>query len=143
MRSPDGEEARGEAVFSETLRARLLSLGYSLQESDLPALTLARGQAEEILRARTNRTDLPEGLFFLLMGMTAGFFLKDKKAAGALDGSLDFSAAIPAKSISEGDVSVTFAVSDAASPADVFDQMLDRMTTPPDDLIAAYRRLIW
>ena len=53
----------------------------------------------------------------------------------------DFDA--PAKSISEGDTSVTFAIADTGSFEDQFDAMLAKMVNPDAELIAAFRRLVW
>ena len=73
--------------------------------------------------------------------MAAGYFLTDKKASGALADIYNFSA--PAKSISEGDTSVTFAIADTGSAEDQFDAMLAKLVTPDDDIIVRYRRLLW
>ena len=48
-----------------------------------------------------------------------------------------------AKSISEGDTSVTFAIADTGSFEDQFDAMLAKMVNPDAELIAAFRRLVW
>lgn len=73
--------------------------------------------------------------------MAAGLFLTDKKASGGLADTYDFDA--PAKSISEGDTSVTFALADSSSFEEQFDAMLDKMVHPDEELIAAFRRLVW
>ena len=68
--------------------------------------------------------------------MVAGQFLFDKKAAGGLEG-FDFEA--PAKSITEGDISVTFAgASDGASNAESrFDAMLSNLMHPAESTLPA------
>ena len=88
---------------------------------------------------------LPDGLFYTLVDMVAGQFLFDKKAAGALDGVEGFDFSAPAKSITEGDVSITFAgASDGAASAEArFDAMLDKLIHPADSIFAAYRRMRW
>ena len=68
-------------------------------------------------------------------------FELDKKASGGLADTYDFDA--PAKSISEGDTSVTFALADSGSFEEQFDAMLDKMVHPDEELIAAFRRLVW
>ena len=84
---------------------------------------------------------MPEGLFYVWVDMAAGMFLADKKQTGALADQYDFES--PAKSISEGDTSVTFAIADTGSFEDQFDAMLAKMIEPSAELIAAYRRLVW
>ena len=87
---------------------------------------------------------MPDGLIYTLVDMAAGAFLQDKLAAGRLEiEGLDFSTA--AKSITEGDVSITFAgASDgASSPEGRFLAALERMAHPPEKTLGAYRRLTW
>lgn len=124
-----------------TVVSRLAELGYVATDIDNTAIRRNIDKAEAQLRAETNQREVPEGLFYAWVDMAAGFFLSDKKAAGALNDVYDFSA--PAKSISEGDTSVTFAIADTGSFEDQFDAMLAKMTTPDPDLIIAYRRLVW
>lgn len=124
-----------------TVITRLAALGYSVVDTDNAVLEYNISKAEAQLKAETNQREVPEGLFYVWVDMAAGFFLTDKKAAGALAEIYDFDA--PAKSISEGDTSVTFAIADTGSFEDQFDAMLAKMTTPDPDLIIAYRRLVW
>lgn len=124
-----------------TVVSRLAELGYVATDIDNTAIRRNIDKAEAQLRAETNQREVPEGLFYAWVDMAAGLFLSDKKAAGALNDIYDFSA--PAKSISEGDTSVTFAIADTGSFEDQFDAILAKMTTPDPDLIIAYRRLVW
>ena len=124
-----------------TVVSRLAELGYVATDIDNTAIRRNIDKAEAQLRAETNQREVPEGLFYVWVDMAAGLFLSDKKAAGALNDVYDFSA--PAKSISEGDTSVTFAIADTGSFEDQFDAMLAKMTTPDPDLIIAYKRLVW
>ena len=123
----------------ETVTARLAALGYTVTDTDSAALSYCIDKAEATLKALTNQTAVPEGLFYTWVDMAAGQFLTGKKAAGALGDVYDFAA--PAQSISEGDTSVTFA--SAATFETQFDAMLASMVTPPDELIAAFRRIVW
>ena len=124
-----------------TVVSRLAELGYVATDIDNTAIRRNIDKAEAQLRAETNQREVPAGLCYVWVDMAAGLFLSDKKAAGALNDVYDFSA--PAKSISEGDTSVTFAIADTGSFEDQFDAMLAKMTTPDPDLIIAYRRLVW
>lgn len=121
--------------------ARLSALGYTVTEADSSALDFDIKKAEETLKILTNQNEVPEELFYVWVDMAVGLFLVDKKASGALDDVFDFSA--PAKSISEGDTSVTFAIADNGSLANQFDAMLAKMLRPDPELIARYRRLVW
>ncbi len=124
-----------------TVIARLAALGYVVTNMDNASVRLNISKAEATLEAETNQLEVPEELFFVWADMAAGMFLTDKKAAGALYHLYDFSA--PAKSISEGDTSVTFAIADTGSFEDQFDAMLAKMVHPDEDLIIAHRRLVW
>lgn len=120
--------------------ARLAALKYTVLDADIDAVEYNIAKAETSLKAQTNQVDVPEGLFYVWVDMAAGMFLLDKKSYGALD-AYDFEA--PAKSISEGDTSVTFAIADTGSTEDQFDAMLERMINPDAALIVAFRRLAW
>ena len=121
--------------------ARLEALGYKVVEADSAALQYNIVKAETYLKFSTNRLEVPEGLLYVWADMAAGLFLTDKKASGGLADTYDFDA--PAKSISEGDTSVTFALADSGSFEEQFDAMLDKMVHPDEELIAAFRRLVW
>ncbi len=129
----------------EAVTARLAALGYKVTAEDQPALEFAIGKCEETILASTNQKVLPDGLFYTLVDMAAGQFLYDKKAAGALDGLEDFDFSTPAKSITEGDVSITFAgASDGISSTEArFDAMLDGLMHPSESILAAFRRFVW
>lgn len=121
--------------------ARLTALGYTVIEEDGTTLDYNIKKAEMTLKVQTNQLEVPEGLFYIWVDMAAGMFLTDKKASGTLSEVYDFDA--PAKSISEGDTSVTFAIADTGSFEDQFDAMLAKMVIPDAELIAAFRRLAW
>ena len=127
--------------FFENVTARLSALGYTVLDSDCNFLNFNIEKAEAELKAATNQLEVPTGLYHTWIDMAAGLFLSDKKSAGALDCLYDFEA--PVKSISEGDTSVSFAISDSGSLENQFDAMLKKMITPDADLIVAYRRLVW
>lgn len=130
-----------EGVY-EAVVARLSMLGYTVTDADKAGLEYLIHKCEVDILTNINHRELPKGLFYTLVDMVAGQFLFNKKAAGGLEG-FDFDA--PAKSITEGDISVTFAgASDGASSAESrFDALLDRFMHPPDSILAAFRRLRW
>ena len=127
----------------EVAVARLAMLGYTVTDADKTGLEYLIHKCEAELLANINHRELPPPLFYTLVDMVAGQFLFDKKAAGGLGEGFDFDA--PAKSITEGDVSVTFAgASDGASNAESrFDALLDQFRHPAESILAAFRRLRW
>jgi len=126
----------------EAVVLRLAMLGYEATDADKPGLLYLISKCEKDILANINQSVLPDGLFYTLVDMVAGQYLYDKKAAGDLEG-FDFSA--PAKSITEGDVSITFAgASDGTSTAESrFDALLDKLMHPADSTLAAFRRIKW
>ena len=130
-----------EGVY-EAVVARLSMLGYTVTDADKAGLEYLIHKCEVDILTNINHRELPMGLFYTLVDMVDGQFLFNKKASGGLEG-FDFDA--PAKSITEGDISVTFAgASDGSSSAESrFDALLDRLMHPPDSVLAAFRRLRW
>lgn len=127
----------------EAVVVRLAMLGYAVTDADKPGLEYLISKCEAEILVDINHKELPEGLFYTLVDMVAGYFLFNKKAAGGLGEGFDFDA--PAKSITEGDISVTFAgASDGVSTAESrFDALLDRLMHPPEHILGAFRRLRW
>lgn len=126
----------------EAVVLRLAMLGYKVIEDDMPGLEYLISKCEKDILADINQKELPDGLFYTLVDMVAGQFMFNKKAAGDLEG-FDFEA--PVKSITEGDVSVTFAGgSDGASSAEArFDALLSKLMHPAQSTLAAFRRMRW
>ncbi len=126
--------------------ARLSMLGYKVEaaegEQDAAVLYSIERAAEHI-RRETNRSVVPDGLYYVHVDMAAGLFLQDKKNAGQLGEAFDLS--VPVKSISEGDVSVTYAgASDGCSTAEMrFDVLIDSLTGHHQGVFAAFRRMKW
>lgn len=129
----------------EAVVLRLAMFGYTVTDNDNTGLEYLISRCKQEILSNINHTMLPDGLFYVLVDMVAGQFLYDKKAAGALDGLEGFDFSAPAKSISEGDISVTFAgASDGATTAEArFDALLDTLRHPAESTLAAYRRLRW
>ena len=129
----------------EAVVSRLAMLGYQATEQDKPAIDYLTGKCRVELLASIHRKDVPDGLIYTLVDMVAGSFLQNKLAAGNLGiEGMDFSAAA-AKSITEGDVSITFAsASDGTStPEARFLATLDGMVHPTEKILGAFRRLKW
>ena len=128
----------------EAVVLRLAMLGYKVIEDDRPAIDYLTGKCRVELLASIHHKDVPDGLIYTLVDMAAGSFLQDKLAAGGLEiEGLDFSTAV--KSITEGDVSTTFAgASDGtSSPEGRYLATLDGMIHPSEKILGAFRRLKW
>lgn len=128
----------------EAAVARLAMLGYTATDEDKPGLEYMIAKCEAELLADINHKTLPDGLRYTLVDMVAGSFLQDKLAAGGLEiEGMDFST--DTKSITEGDVSVTFAGANdgISSPEGRFLATLDGMVHPSEKILGAFRRLKW
>lgn len=133
-----------EKIYSE-VEKRLKALGvHHAAESDY-AIIYAADNAATTIKNETNLDIVPEGLKFVWVDMAAGYFLQEKKSLGQLKiCGVDLSET-PAKSITEGDVSITFAsASDGVkSPEARLDELINRLINPPQSAYAKYRRLQW
>lgn len=128
----------------EAVVSRLAMLGYQATEQDRPAIDYLTGKCKVTLLASIHHKDVPDGLIYTLVDMVAGSFLQDKLAAGGLEiEGLDFST--DTKSVTEGDVSVTFAGANdgTSSPEGCFLATLDDMVHPSEKILGAFRRLKW
>lgn len=142
IRHDDGTLRWYAVTVYEAVVLRLAMLGYEVTDNDKTGLEYLINKCEKDILANINQKLLPDGLFYTLVDMVAGHFMYNKKAAGALEG-FDFEA--PAKSITEGDISVTFAgASDGAQSAEArFDALLATLMHPAESTLAAYRRMRW
>ena len=122
---------------------RLTQLGYTADKADGSAIRYATDSAAVKIRDSINRSEIPDGLLYVWIDMSAGLFLRDRKQSGQTGGLPDFTA--PAKSITEGDVSVTFAgaADGNATPEERFDRLISSLVKPPDGVFARYRRMAW
>ena len=123
----------------EAVVSRLAMLGYTVTDNDETGLNFLIDKCEKDILADINQRVLPDGLFYVHVDMVAGQFLYDKKAAGGLDGLEGFDFSAPAKSITEGDVAITFAgASDGASNAEArFDALLAGLMHPPEMVVGS------
>jgi len=102
-------------------------------------------RAQEAILNDIKCQEIPDGLHYAFVCMSAGFYLFDKKAVGQLNiNDLDLDAA-QAKQIKEGDVQITFATASDGSltPEARFDALIHKLTTPDPASLTRYRRLEW
>ena len=127
----------------ESVVARLKMLGYTVTDEDRAGIEYLIRKCEREILDSINHRVLPEGLFYVLVDMAAGSFLFDRKESGGLEGVEGFDFSAPAKSITEGDVSITFAGAGdgAASAESRFDALVEKLRKPDPGVLAAYRRM--
>ena len=126
----------------------LTSLGLSVAADD-PMLRICYEAAAERLRNYTNQTVVPDGLQMSIVYLVVAEYLKYAKGVNKLVDAvgnpiIDYSAV--AKSVSEGDTSVTYAVGSkegASTPEQRLDAFIDQLTAHVAHEAIKYRKLVW
>jgi hypothetical protein len=135
------------SINSADVTLRLASLGYTATAADDLAVAYAIGGAEQWIKNNINRVEVPDDLRFIWIDMAAGMFLADKRAAEGLSGGTGGGAQSGVvASIKEGDTTVTYATGGAAadsSPEARLDALIDSLVNPPQEQLAAFRRMRW
>lgn len=127
----------------ETVKERLKSFGYELQDGDEFALTFSIQKVENTIKNDCNVSSVPDGLVNIAIDMAVGEFLTAKKAFSpdSLAG-LDLDYAI--KQIQEGDTTTVFATGDGTQTAEQrLDMLISWLLTYGRDQFSCYRRLRW
>ncbi len=123
--------------FCEEITARLLQLGYEVEESDENALLFAANRTEERIKNLCNLNKIPEELEFKAVDMACGEFLSGKMVSGELGAYAEYGGRF-IKTVAEGDTSVTYS-SDAMQRTEAFIKKL----CGNDSEIICCRRLKW
>lgn len=133
-----------ENIYSEVAK-RLKMLGVDCANEEDFSILYATDNAETTIKNETNLDIIPVGLKFVWIDMAAGYYLQEKKAVGKLCVRGVNIEEAPAKSITEGEVSITFAsASDGVkTPEKRLDELIDRLINPPQNAYAKFRRIQW
>lgn len=124
----------------EDVIIRLQSLGYDINEGDGVTLENAIRETVHYIKAYCNIKEIPKELYDTAVDMAAGRLLRDKLATGSgVCGNIDFDDE-GIKSLTEGDVSVTF--SDSSGKTSRYENLIARLCNKNDVLIC-YRRVRW
>ena len=113
---------------SEELRARLCDLGFETDENQEEMLLDALKRAEQSIVNTCNCEGVPEELYFTFLDMAAGEYLL-AASSGEREGKV--------KSITEGDVSVTYF--DKTDTENIIDTLLGKGR----EELVSYRRIKW
>lgn len=127
--------------FYEAVLNRLVSFGYTLQETDAWELCFCMMKVENHIKNTCNINSVPEGLIQVAVDRVCGEFFNGRKASGQLIiGDLDFDGAV--SSIKEGDASVNFDT--GTSDDEKFSVFLNYLMHEGEegDLVC-YRKLKW
>lgn len=121
---------------------RLNTLGYNLNEGDIVTLQFAINGTEQYIKNFCNISEIPKELYYVAVDMAAGTLLKTKQGIGisTLEG-IDLESD-NIKSITEGDVSVTYNSDSSNSATARYNALLDKLCNRKDELIP-FRKLRW
>lgn len=121
---------------------RLSTLGYKINEGDTTALQLAINGTEQYIKNFCNISDIPSELYYVAVDMAAGTLLKTKRSIGidTLEG-IDLESD-NIKSISEGDVSITYNSDSSNSATARYNTLLDKLCNRKNELIP-FRKMRW
>jgi hypothetical protein len=122
----------------ERVILRLGDLGYVVQNTERSALEHVIDTTCNYIKSFCNISAIPEGLELTTIDMAAGNFLYEKKTTDA-DSLADFDTTAAISQISEGDTSVSYALTEKGSSID----MLISRLTDAAEVLHRWRRITW
>lgn len=129
-------------IKTEDVVERLTTLGYNLNNGDTVTLQLAVSGVEQYIKNFCNITDIPSELYTVAVDMAAGTLLRTKQSIGIdVCENLDFDSE-NIKSITEGDVSITYNSDNSNSATSKYKALLDGLCNRENELLA-FRKLRW
>lgn len=121
---------------------RLKSFGCNIAEGDELTIQFAINGTEEYIKNFCNLPEVPDELHYTAVDMCCGTYLKTKRSLGIdVCDSIDFDAEA-VKSITEGDVSVTYNSDGKTGKAALFDALLNKLCNRNAELVT-FRKLRW
>ena len=130
-------------VDVQDIKAKLHILGYTVTPDDEEAIKHIIDKTLRGIKNFCQRSDIPNVLYHVVVGKTAGEFLKLKKASGRLDGfGVDLNAVMLSK-WSQGDTSLSYAVDKAKSPEERSDALTEALTDIDKKLLPFRRFRLW
>ena len=119
-----------------------MSLGYDIKEGDQASIVSETVRAERYICNFCNIRKVPKELYAVAVDMAAGHFLKEKSASGDnVNSNIDFESG-NIKSITEGDVSITYNSDSDNSATAKYNELLDNLCNRDSELLA-FRKLRW
>lgn len=129
-------------IRSEDVVEKLSTLGYNLDDGDIVTLQLAINGTEQYIKNFCNISEIPTELYYVAVDMAAGTLLKTKQSIGIdVCGSIDFEND-NIKSITEGDVSITYNSDNNNSTTAKYNALLNKLCNRDSELVA-FRKLRW
>lgn len=128
----------------EDIIERLASLGYTFDEGkDGWVIGFLIEKVTNTIKNKTNLSEIPEGLYQVVVDMVCGEFLKAKKASGDLNGFAANLDVVALKQKSQGDTSVSFAVDKTMSAEERLEAVIDHLLNYGKPQFLRFRRFVW
>lgn len=135
-------EAAEQKRLIGAIKNKIKALGYEeFTGTDDALIDTAFWDASEHIKNICNIGAIPRGLEHVLCDMVCGEFLYQRYAAGKLPETFVFET--PVASISEGDVSISFASGGAQSAEQRFLAYVNKLRKPDKSCFVRYRKVSW
>lgn len=127
----------------DTVKERLVSFGYEIKEGDELLLTFCIDKVRSTIRNEINWKDVPEGLKYIAIDMTAGEFFLAKKTFTPKDlDNLNLDYAV--KEIKTGDTTTVFATGEGSlTPEQKLTAFINYLLNYGKPEFSSFRRLRW
>lgn len=114
---------------------RLGELGYAVSQGELETLVFCKNKVENYIKNYCNLAAVPDGLLEIFVERVCGEFLLTKRRSGNLNSENFEDSGV--KSITEGDVSVTF------SDENYTDKLIEKLLNSGGGELLCYRKIRW
>lgn len=122
-------------ITIDEVKNRLNSLGYSTDDNDTFALKFLIGKVENHIKHFCNIREIPECLNYVVIDMTIGEFLQEKRA----NGQLDIEPIV--KKIQDGDTTVEYA--SGVDSESIFNAYVNKLLNGYEGDLIAHRCIVW
>ena len=140
------------------LKVRVISflrmIGYNVEkaneddemvedELDILMIDFILEKTQTVVKSRTNLLEIPEKLTHVIVEMSAGEFLRNKRTSGKLDGfEINLDAPV-LQSDKQGDTALSWATDKVMSAEERLNQLINHLINSGNGEIAGCRRLSW
>lgn len=128
-------------ISNDDVVERLISLGCT-DIGNETLIALAINSTEQYIKNFCNVAEVPDELYYVALDMAVGTVLKTMQSIGIdVCEGIDYDA-VGIKSITEGDVSITYSTDSSTSTLTLFNAFVDRLCNRDDELVI-FRKLRW
>lgn len=122
----------------ELIQQRLQALGFTTIPTGTE-LNFSKNRAESYIKSFCNISEIPQALYYVWCDIACGYFLQDGLLLNNIS-DIDLSVGVE-KSITEGDVSVTY--DGSTSQEDKTKNLIENLLNGHNSELIKYRKLVW